>query len=184
MMTAWVCEHLELRYSLAPKAVEVLLKHRQLRWKDREAGGPLFSNAPGRRCTIDVASGPFPQDRRTRHGYIPHRPSVQADILQKHGSGLHFIGTWHTHPSPRPTASSLDARSILNLYRESDHDLDAFIMLIVGTDGDPATWELSAQGTFGKVVLTAASLTGSTDFGAEGHEIDGKFPDQYSERDG
>lgn len=183
-MFAWISSRVGLQVSLAPSAHQVLLGHRQLRWADREAGGPLFSGSPGRHCVIDLASGPFPKDRRTRHGYIPHRPSVQADVLHMHSLGLHFIGTWHTHPSPQPTASSLDARSIHNLYRESDHDLDAFIMLIVGTDGDPETWELSAQGTFGKVVLTATSLTGSKAFGAGGHEIDGKCPDQNSERDG
>lgn len=176
-MTVWVSDRFGLRYSLAPKSTNVLLKHRQLRWKDRESGGPLFSSSPGRHCTIDAASGPFPQDRRSRHGYIPHRPSVQADVLQKHGSGLHFIGTWHTHPSPRPTASPSDARSFLNLYRESDHDLDAFIMLIVGIDRDPTTWELSAQGTFGRVVLTTTTLTESEAFGG-GREIEGKGSDQ------
>lgn len=168
MMTVWECDRFGLRYSLAHQAIEVFLKHRQLGWKDREAGGPLYSSSPGRDCIIDAASGPFPQDRRTRHGYIPHRPSVQADILQKHGSGLHFIGTWHTHPSSRPTASPSDARTILNLYRESDHDLDAFIMLIVGIDRDPMTWELSAQGAFGKVVLTATALTETKAFSAGG----------------
>lgn len=118
------------------------------------------------------------------HGYIPHRPSMQADVLEKHGSGLHFIGTWHTHPSPRPTASPSDARSILNLYTESDHDLDAFIMLIVGTNRDPATWELSAQGIFGKVVLTATTFIKVKSLGAGGREIEGKCVDHYSERDG
>ncbi|MBC6443258.1 MAG: Mov34/MPN/PAD-1 family protein [Rhodobacteraceae bacterium] len=156
-MTVWTCDRLGLQVSLAPSALEVLLGHRQLRWMDREAGGPLFSNSPGRYFAIDLASGPFPKDRRTRRGYIPHRPSVQADILQKHRLGLHLIGTWHTHPSARPTASPSDARSISNLYRESEHELDAFIMLIVGTSPEPATWELSAQGSFGKVVLTVES---------------------------
>jgi integrative and conjugative element protein (TIGR02256 family) len=176
-MTVWVCARLGLRYSLANNAFEVLLKHRQLKRKDREAGGPLFSSSPGRHSTIDVASGPFSQDRRTRHGYIPHRPSVQADVLQKHGSGLHFIGTWHTHPSPHPTASPSDVRSIHNLYRESDHDLAAFIMLIVGTNRDPTTWELSAQGNFRRVVLTTTTLNESEALGG-GRKFEGKGPDQ------
>lgn len=158
-MTDWECERLHLRISLAPKVVEALLEHRQIKWKDREAGGPLFSNSPGRKCTIDLASGPFPKDRRARHSYIPHRPSVQADVHRKHRSGLHFVGTWHTHPSARPTASPSDARSISNLFRESEHNLDVFIMLIVGTHCDPATWELSAQGTFGNTVLSMATST-------------------------
>lgn len=177
-MTVWVCDRFGLRFSLEPNAFEVLFKHRQLRWRDREAGGPLFSSSPGRNCTIDVASGPFPQDRRTRHGYIPHRPSVQADVLQKHGSGLHFIGTWHTHPSPHPIASPSDLRSILNLYRESDHDLDAFIMLIVGTDRDPTTWELSAQGTFGRVVLATTRVKETDALGSEGCASKDKGPEQ------
>ena len=171
-MTVWVGDRLGLRYSLAPKAFEVLVKHQQLSLRDPEAGGPLFSSSPGRQCTIDVASGPFARDCRTRHGYIPHRPSVQADILQKHGSGLHFIGTWHTHPSPHPSASPSDVRSILNLYSESDHDLAAFIMLIVGTDRDPTTWELSAQSNFHRDVLTTTASTESKAI-CGGREIEG-----------
>lgn len=57
-------------------------------------------------------------------------------------------------------------------------------MLIVGTKRDPTTWELSAQGTFGKFVLTATTLTKTKAFGAGGREIEGKCPDQYSKRDG
>lgn len=164
-MTEWQCERSHRRFNLAPKVVEALLRHRQLKWNDREAGGALFSNSPGRKCTIDLASGPFPKDRRARHSYIPHRPSMQADVLLKHRSGFHFVGTWHTHPSPRPKASHYDARSILDLYRESEHDLDAFIMLIVGTDCDPATWELSAQSTFGinKLSVVASNKNGVSD---------------------
>jgi hypothetical protein len=51
-------------------------------------------------------------------------------------------------------------------------------MLIVGTNVDPTTWELSAQGSFGKVVLTATTLTATKAFAAGGREIEGKSPDQ------
>lgn len=148
-MTVWVCDGSGFRFRLAENVVDHLRQHRQLRWRDTEAGGPLYSRAPGRDCEVSEASGPFLKDRRMRHGYVPHRPSVQTDIDQKHVLGLHFIGTWHTHPSAKPTASHLDVVSMLNLYRESAHDLDAFLMVIVGTDANPSTWELSLHGEFG-----------------------------------
>jgi hypothetical protein len=57
-------------------------------------------------------------------------------------------------------------------------------MLIVGTCLDPTTWELSAQGTFGKVVLTATTLTETMAIGAGGCKIEGKCLDQDNKRDG
>ncbi|MFV0292982.1 MAG: Mov34/MPN/PAD-1 family protein [Paracoccus sp. (in: a-proteobacteria)] len=139
----WVNKQLGFRFLLASNVTDYLCRNRQLRRRDLEAGGPLFSAAPGLVCEVTEVSGPFSRDRRSRHGYVPHRPSVQADINEKHASGLHFIGNWHTHPSARPVASHPDTKSMLNLFKESTHDLNVFLMVIVGTENDPAHWELS-----------------------------------------
>ena len=48
--------------------------------------------------------------------------------------GLHFIGEWHTHPEISPTPSSLDLRSMNQLYSRSKHELTNFLMIIVGND--------------------------------------------------
>lgn len=131
--------------------------YRQLSWLATQAGGPLFSSEPTHNFILTSASGPFPKDRRTRNGFIPHRASVQGEIDKKHALGQHFVGTWHTHPSKHPAASGLDIQSIGNLYRKSDHDLDLFVIVIVGTDPEPNTWEISAFGGFGRAVLTPSA---------------------------
>jgi len=171
-MTSWVSGDLDLRYSLASSVADYLCHHRQIGRRDREAGGPLFSRSPGKLCNIDEVSGPFLKDRRSRHGYIPHRPSVQANIHEKHRSGLHFAGTWHTHPSAHPKASFADIRSMFNLFTQSAHHLDAFLMVIVGTDVDPVTWELSVQGSFGRRVLLPSNSQAGRAFSHEGCACD------------
>lgn len=116
-MTVWIHDKLCIRVRLNREVVWQLAEQRQLRRKDTEAGGPLFSAAPARDTEVISSAGPFPRDRRSRYGYLPHRPSVQSEIDRRHIVGQHFIGTWHTHPSPHPVASGLDVRSIATSLR-------------------------------------------------------------------
>lgn len=152
-MTTWVDDKIGVRVCLSNQVVQYFSGYRQLSWLAKEAGGPLFSSHPGRDVLVNAASGPFLKDRRTRNGYIPHRASVQGEINAKHAIGQHFIGTWHTHPSEHPIASGLDIQSTENLYSNSAHDLELFVMIIVGTNPKPHSWEVSAFGVFGRVVL-------------------------------
>lgn len=153
-MTVWIHHRLSISVRLHSEVTRYLSEQRQIHRRDTEAGGPLFSNVPGQDFEVDSCAGPFSRDRRTRHGYIPHRPSVQEEIENRHTIGQHFIGTWHTHPSLRATASEPDVRSIRNLFEKSVHDLNLFVMIIVGTDPVPSSWEVSAFGNFGRIVLT------------------------------
>lgn len=156
-LTGWNNEKLGIHICLTVEVLNHFSGYRQLSWLATEAGGPLFSNEPAHNFTVTCASGPFQKDRRTRNGFVPHRASVQREIDKMHAVGQHFVGTWHTHPSRHPAASGLDIQSFGNLYRKSHHKLDLFVMVIVGTDPEPRTWEISAFGDFGdfgRVVLT------------------------------
>lgn len=113
--------------------VEHLEAHRQLTPRHREAGGQLFATFSDDSIIIKEATGPRRSDHRTRTSYRPDRKAEQQEILERHRRGLHYVGDWHTHPSPRPSPSYLDYRSIQASVRESAHQLHGFVLIVVGT---------------------------------------------------
>ena len=118
-------------------AVAKFSYHRQTRWYHREAGGQLFARFSGNEVVVEVATGPRWRDRRTRHTYEPHRPSEQREIDRHHRYGLHFVGDWHTHAEKMPRPSALDLESMAESFARSTHRLNAFVMVIVGTEPPP-----------------------------------------------
>ena len=55
-------------------------------------------------------------------------------IQQQFKKGYHFIGEWHTHPISEPSPSSLDIRSVKDSFLKSKHELNYFVMVIVGNN--------------------------------------------------
>lgn len=51
--------------------------------------------------------------------------------------GLHFIGDWHTHPEEVPRPSLQDIKTTADCYKQSEHQLLGFLMVIVGTKEFP-----------------------------------------------
>jgi proteasome lid subunit RPN8/RPN11 len=45
---------------------------------------------------------------------------------------LHYVGDWHTHPELRPYPSPPDDHSIAECVRKSSHDLNGFVLVVVG----------------------------------------------------
>ena len=123
--------------SFSAGAVTRFSRHRQTRWYHREAGGQLFARFAGNEVIVEVATGPRWRDRRTRHTYEPHRPSEQREIDRHHRLGLHFVGDWHTHAEKTPRPSKLDLESMADSFTRSRHRLNAFLMVIVGTEPPP-----------------------------------------------
>jgi integrative and conjugative element protein (TIGR02256 family) len=115
-----------------------LERHRQLRFWQREAGGLLFARLLPGRISIEHATGPRGADRRTRWSYHPDRAAEQREIDAMHPEGLHFVGTWHTHPEPVPTPSRIDIESLLESFKLSTHGLNAFVLAIIGQCAAPA----------------------------------------------
>lgn len=114
-----------------------LAKHRQLGKNDPEAGGQLFASLSKNVVTIVQATGPYSRDKRSRFGLMIDHFTRRHDIRRHHKQGLHFVGDWHTHPEPYPTPSHLDNRSMLDMFQRSEHDLAAFLMIIVGQADPP-----------------------------------------------
>lgn len=122
---------------LSRAALDHFDRHRQVRYWQREAGGLLFARFPGARIVVNLATGPRTRDRRGRYSYRPDRAAEQLEIDKNHATGLHFVGTWHTHPEDRPSPSSIDMASIADIFQRSRHALNAFAVVIVGRDFGP-----------------------------------------------
>lgn len=95
--------------------------------------GLVCSAFSGDSISLKEATGPRLTDHRTRTSYRADRKAEQQEILERHRRGLHFVGDWHTHPSPRPSPSDLDYRSIQESVRHSAHELQGFVLIVVGT---------------------------------------------------
>ncbi len=102
-----------------------------------EAGGQLFGVVRGQSVKLMRATGPRNSDRRGRFFFIADRFAERREISTLHKFGLHYLGDWHTHPEAFPAPSGTDLSSMADLFVRSKHDLNAFLMVIVGTADFP-----------------------------------------------
>jgi integrative and conjugative element protein (TIGR02256 family) len=128
---------------LADGVVEYLIRHRQLKRGQTEAGGQMFARIEGGEITVVEVTGPRPTDRRTRTAYLPDRKAERAEIADRFARGLHFVGDWHTHPDGRPRPSGPDLESMTECFNKSAHSLNGFLLLIVGQVDPPEGFSLS-----------------------------------------
>lgn len=140
---------------LTEQVVEHLRRHRQRHRYQREAGGQLFARFDGGRIIVEEATGPRKTDRRTRTSYVPDRRAEQAEILERHGRGLHYVGDWHTHPVRVPEPSRPDAVSIAECVAKSRHDLNGFVLVVVGQSKPPAGFHVSIHNATSAVTIEA-----------------------------
>ena len=122
---------------LTEDVVAAMLCYRQASSVDKEAGGQLFATFEDNSTIIIEATLPNFYDKRMRFGFIPNRWFQNMEIKAKHKQGKHFVGDWHTHPQPVPVPSGEDIKSMIECYRQSSHELKAFLMVIVGTAKPP-----------------------------------------------
>ena len=110
---------------------------RQLKPKQSEAGGQLFGVVESGSVKITLATGPRKSDRRGRFFFIADRIAERREIKNLHKSGLHYFGDWHTHAEAFPIPSRIDIESMADLFVRSRHELNALLMVIVGTSHFP-----------------------------------------------
>lgn len=132
------------RLHLGPRALEVLLRHRQLGPRDAEAGGVLLGRyllgSPD--VVVDRVTEPMLGDRRTPSSFDRHHAGHQAAIDEawmSSGGRTAWLGEWHTHPEPVPTPSPADRRDWHRRLRRDVFD-EVLFFLVVGT-GTVAVWE-------------------------------------------
>ncbi|QIK40508.1 Mov34/MPN/PAD-1 family protein [Pontivivens nitratireducens] len=135
-----------IRYSIGKSGQVLVLEQnvvdhfanwRQSDPKMPESGGQLFGVVEGQCVKLMRATGPRVSDRRGRFFFIADRFAERREISALHMSGLHYLGDWHTHPQAVPAPSGTDISSMADLFVRSKHDLNAFLMVIVGTAGFP-----------------------------------------------
>ncbi len=92
-----------------------------------------------------IGTGPRATDRRSRLSYIPDRGAERQEIAEFFEQGLHFVGDWHSHPERHPVPSGVDDKNIAECVRKSDHGLNGFLLVIVGTWLPPGGWHVSVH---------------------------------------
>ncbi|MFC1764799.1 Mov34/MPN/PAD-1 family protein [Planctomycetota bacterium] len=118
-----------------------------------EAGGLLFAQMLLPKIVVDEASHPNEKDKRYRFSFIPFRNAQRRMIQDRFKRGLHFIGEWHTHPQQSPAPSSLDLNSMHDSFVKSKHELNAFVMIIVGSQKAQLRLWVSIHNNDGYVAL-------------------------------
>lgn len=127
---------------LAAPCMETLRAHRQRTRFQRENGGQLFACFVGDNLVIERAT--CVKGVRSRFSFHPHRDEEQREIDALFGQGLHYVGDWHTHPEGTPTPSRPDRTKMLEIFRQSKHQLPYMLMGIVGLAPFPAGLFLGA----------------------------------------
>ena len=141
--------------------MEHLKRYQQKRKLQREAGGQLFARFDGLRIIVEEATGPRSRDRRTRTSYTPSRFAEQREIDTRYKRGLHYIGDWHTHPEKIPSPSITDIRSIDDCVSKSEHSLNGFILIVVGSAKPPGGFHISLHD--GVQTLEVKAATGNVE---------------------
>jgi integrative and conjugative element protein (TIGR02256 family) len=132
------------------------LRHRQKLPFQKEAGGQLFARCAGDEVQVVEATGPRETDRRGRNFYYPDRGREREEITVRYQSGLHYVGDWHTHPTRYPSPSDVDVRNIGEIVSRSEHQLNAFVLVIVGTAKLPEGLYVSVNDGINNVRLQSA----------------------------
>ncbi|BDM63449.1 hypothetical protein NFHSH190041_09010 [Shewanella sp. NFH-SH190041] len=123
-----------LSVQFSENAIAELYKYKQTGNKT-EAGGFLFGKICTGVVTVLSASSPSRADKRSRFGFSWNKREANKTIQKHFKNGLHYLGDWHTHPCGNPTPSWDDTQAIRSTFLDSEHQLNYFIMLILGTTG-------------------------------------------------
>lgn len=139
--TALVFHHPDFaqRVKISNAALEHFHHHRQRQAWAKEAGGQIFGTVAAEVVRVLEVYGPRRADERTRTSFRSDPVSAQQEIDRCAERGFVYLGEWHTHPEPRPTASSTDLDAFTRLLGRSSLRMNALLLLIQGTcDSDDA----------------------------------------------
>jgi integrative and conjugative element protein (TIGR02256 family) len=136
--------HSEQRLVFMPSVLEAFSHFRQIRGEP-EGGGMLLAQFEFPTIRISAVTTPHRTDGRWKTLFIPNRILQRRMIKNNFKKGYHFIGEWHTHPEQNPTPSKLDLKSMREAFLKSNHELNYFIMVIVGNGPDTLVLWVSAH---------------------------------------
>lgn len=159
-MLAYKNQRSDIVIVFSTAALDHFVQNRQLQPSSAEAGGQLFATFDGGVALIELATGPRRTDHRFRYGFRPDRKAEQQEIKTMFNRGLHYVGDWHTHPTQIPEPSIEDLRNIRAAVKQSVHELEGFLLVVVGNASFPAG--LSVTLDTGKDALTLKVASAST----------------------
>lgn len=125
------------RILLADGVLAKLWRKRQRHCWSRERGGILYARFEGRETRIEKASDQLQALSAGRCHLRTSRAAERLDIRTHYEQGLHFVGSWHTHPQPVPVPSVVDTARMVSNFTESRHDLKGFVLVVVGLEPFP-----------------------------------------------
>jgi integrative and conjugative element protein (TIGR02256 family) len=114
-----------------------IFQYRQTHRKHPESGGQLFAKITPKIVIIAAATGPHKKDNSNRFSFVPNKKRLNAEIQTFFSKGFHYVGDWHTHPQKHPEPSWLDIRSMRNCFKKSRHELEHFLLVILGNATTP-----------------------------------------------
>jgi len=152
------CVATEQRIVVRPPVVTHVHHYRQTRMFASEAGGQLFGTITSDAVNVEVATGPYPGDERSRYRYRSNPKAAQEAIEQQAKVGLLYLGEWHTHAEDHPNASSLDVDAMRRLIANSRLNSSALLMLIVGLKKDARGMALFTATSSGSEQWTLSSV--------------------------
>lgn len=112
--------------------LDIFESYKQKNIWEKESGGQLFCRIFSRKIVVMEATKPDFSSRRSRFAFRPNRDREQYHINTFFKKGLHYIGDWHTHPEDLPLPSSVDLIEIRSIFMQSNHDLSAILLVVVG----------------------------------------------------
>lgn len=138
------------RISVEDDVLSIFCRYRQLRSKDREAGGVLLGSmsVQGDNVTIHRVTEPGPGDVRSRHRFIRAAHTAQSivkDAWRASGGVVNYLGEWHSHPEDDPSPSPLDLSNWAMIMSNAQFEQSYLMFFIVGRVATRA-WEMSKSG--------------------------------------
>lgn len=118
------------------EVLDVFASARQLARNDKETGGLLLALISKEEVRIIEATK---AEKRASISRVLFKPSLSRKrkiVKEAFEAGKHFVGEWHTHPERNPTPSNLDINSMKDSFSRSCHELNRFLMVIVGNRED------------------------------------------------
>ena len=135
-LSDWITPDLRHLLRIEDNVLAELLRFRQTREEDTEAGGLLLGSRRGAHFQITRITLPTTSDLRTRYGFERnefHHSLVASKLWSDTEGQVRYLGEWHTHPEDHPIPSCLDISEWIKLAKKRV-DKEPMAAIIVGRE--------------------------------------------------
>ncbi|KAA3597437.1 MAG: hypothetical protein DWQ06_13620 [Calditrichaeota bacterium] len=126
-----------IQLKVSPNVKLVFDRNKQIGENTLEACGILIGrhSEDGKEIRVELATPPSKFDVRKRFSFkihSKHHQKILSDKFITSQNELVFLGTWHSHPEPKPTPSECDIKDWKKQFKKNKHLFDYMIFAIVG----------------------------------------------------